>query len=94
MKAEYEVAVGDWNVRHPGGTQHPQAAGKRNTAVVKRFAQSRGLVDPVKKRLGKEEVEPRTYSSGGNEAWIDYYLVSKSLVDRGLVRQRESWQNL
>ena len=30
------------------------------------------------------EVEPRTYRSGGNESWIDYYLVSKSLVDRGL----------
>ena len=76
MKAEYEVVVGDWNVRHPDGTQHPQAAGKRNTAVVRRFAQSRGLVDPLKKRLGKDEVEPRTYSSGGNETWIDYYLVS------------------
>ena len=23
---------------------------------------------------------------GGNESWIDYFLVSKSLVDRGLVR--------
>ena len=61
MKAEYEVVVGDWNVRHPDGTQHSQAAGRRNTAVVRRFAQSRGLVDPLKKRLGKEEVEPRTY---------------------------------
>ena len=86
LKAEYEVVVGDWNVRHPDGIQHPQAAGRRNTAVVRRFAQSRGLVDPLKKRLGKEEVEPRTYFSGGKETWIDYYLVSKSLVDRGLVR--------
>jgi hypothetical protein len=86
MKAEYEVVVGDWNVRHPGGTQHPQAAVRRNTTVVRRFAQSSGLLDPLKKRLGKEEVEPRTYSSGGNETWIDYYLVSKNLVDRRLSR--------
>ena len=54
--------------------------------MVRRFARSRGLVDPLKRRLGKEEVEPRTYFSGGKETWIDYYLVSKSLVDRGLVR--------
>ena len=54
--------------------------------MVRRFAQSRGLVDPLKKRLGKEEVGPRTYFSGRTETWIDYYLVSKSLVDRGLVR--------
>ena len=86
VKAEYEVVVGDWNVRHPDGTPHSKAAGRRNTAVVRRFAQSRGLVDPLKQRLGKEEVEPRTYFSGGKETWIDYYLVSKSLVDRGLVR--------
>ena len=86
MKAEYEVVVGDWNVRHPDDTQYSQAAGRRNTAVVRRFARGRGLVDPLKKRLGKEEVEPRTYSSGGIETWIDYYMVSKSLVDRGLVR--------
>ena len=44
------------------------------------------LPPPLKKRLGKEEAEPRTYNSGWNETWIDYYLVSKSLVDRGLVR--------
>ena len=86
MKAEYEVVVGDWNVRHPDSTQHSQAAGRRNTAVVRRFAKDRGLVDPLKKRLGKGEVEPRTYSSGGIETWIDYYMMSKSLVDRGLVR--------
>ena len=86
VQAEYEVVVGDWNVRHPDGTPHSQAAGRRNTAVVRRFAQSRGLVDPLKERLGKEEVEPRTYFSGETETWIDYYLVSKSLVDRGLVR--------
>ena len=86
MKAEYEVVVGDWNVRHPGGKPSKSAAGRRNTAVVRRFALSRGLVEPLKRRLGWGEVEPRTYSSGGNESWIDYYLVSKSLVDRGLVR--------
>ena len=86
MKAEYEVVVGDWNVRHPDGTQHTQAAGRRNAAVARRFAEGRGLVDPLKRRLGKEEVEPRTYSSGGVETWIDYHMVSKSLVDRGLVK--------
>ena len=51
MKAEYEVVVGDWNVRHPEGKPSKNAAGKRNTAVVRRFAQSRGLVEPLKKRL-------------------------------------------
>ena len=68
MKAEYEVVVGDWNVRHPGGKPSKSAAGKGNTAVVGRFALSRGLVEPLKKRLGLGEVEPRTYSSGGNES--------------------------
>ena len=57
--------------------------------MVRRFAQSRGLVpvEPLKPRLGWGEVEPRAYSSRGNESWIDYYLVGKSLVDRprGLV---------
>ena len=48
VEAEYEVVVGDWNVRHPWGTQHPQAVGRGNTTVVRRFAQSRGLVDPLK----------------------------------------------
>ena len=85
VKAEYEV-VWNWNVRHPDGTQHTQAAGRRNTAVVRRFAEGRGLVDPLKRGLGKEEIEPRTYSSGGIETWIDYYMVSRSLVDRGLVK--------
>jgi len=54
--------------------------------VVQRFAPSRGLVEPPKGRLDWGEVEPRTYRSGENESWIDYYLVSKNLVDRGLVR--------
>ena len=40
--AECEVVVGDWNVRHPDGTQHSRAAGKRNTAVVRRFAKKAG----------------------------------------------------
>ena len=86
MKAEYEVVVGDWNTRHPDGTPHSEAAGRRNTAVARRFAKGRGLVDPLKRRLGKEEVKPRTYIGGGIETRIDYYMVSKSLVDRGLVR--------
>ena len=86
MKAECEVVVGDWNARHPDGTQHSRAAGKRNTAVVRRFAKGRGLVDPLKKRLGKREVEQRAYNNGGIETWIDYYMVSRCLVDRGPVR--------
>ena len=43
-------------------------------------------MDPLKKRLGKREVESRAYSSGGIETWIDYYMVSRCLVDRGPVR--------
>ena len=73
-------------MRHPDGTRHTQIVGRRNTTVVRKFAEGTGLVDPLKRRLGKEEVEPRTYSSGGIETWIDYYMVSKSLVDRGLVK--------
>ena len=80
------MVVGDWNARHPRGKPSSTAAGRRNTAVVQRFALGRGLVEPLKDRLDWGEVEPRTYRSGGNESWIDYYLVSKSLVDRGLVR--------
>ena len=55
MKAEYEVVVGDWNVRHPEGEPSKAAAGKGDTTVVKRFAQSRGLVEPPKKRLDWDE---------------------------------------
>ena len=40
-------------MRHPDGIRHSQAAGRRNTAVVRRFAEGKGLVDPLKKRLGK-----------------------------------------
>jgi hypothetical protein len=77
------VVVGDWNVRYPEGQPSKGAAGRRNTAVVKRFAQGRGLVEPLEPRLGWGVAEPRTYNSGGDESWIDYYLVSKSLVERG-----------
>ena len=31
MKAEYEVVVGDWNVRHPDGEPNKNAAGIRGT---------------------------------------------------------------
>ena len=85
MKAEYEVVVGDWNVRHPRGKPSLAAADRRDTAVVQRFALDRGLVEPLKERLDWGEVEPRTYRSGENESWIDCFMVSKSLVDRGLV---------
>ena len=86
MKAEYEVVVGDWNVRHPRGKPSSTAAGRRNTAVVQRFALGRGLAEPLKERHDWGEVEPRTYMSEENESRIDYYIVSKSLVDMGLVR--------
>ena len=86
MEVAYEVVVGDWNVRHPKGELSKNAAGRGNTTVVRGFAQSKGLVEPLKRRLDWGEVGPRTYSSAGNESWIDYYLVSKSLVDRGLVK--------
>ena len=54
--------------------------------MVQRFALGRGPMESLKERLDWGEVEPRTYRSGGNESWIDYYMVSKDLVDRGLVR--------
>ena len=40
MGVEYEVVVGDWNVRHPRGKPSMTAAGRRGTAVVQRFALS------------------------------------------------------
>ena len=54
--------------------------------MVKRFAQGRGLVEPLEPRLGWGVAKRKTYNSGGNESWIDYYLVSRSLVERGLVK--------
>ena len=39
MEAGYEVVAGDWNIRHPRGKPNRNAAGRRNTAVVQRFAQ-------------------------------------------------------
>ena len=77
MKAEYEVLADEWNGRHPGGKPRKSATGRRNTAAAQRFALSRGLVEPLKGRLGWDEVESRTYRSGGNGSGIDYYLVSK-----------------
>ena len=77
MKAEYEVVLGDWNVRHPVDEPSKDAAGRWNTAVVRRFAQSRGLVEPPKRRLDWGGVEPRTYISGGNESWIDLVLLGE-----------------
>ena len=53
MEAGYEVVVGDWNVRHIGGKARKWAAGRRNTSVVQGFAQSRGLVEPLKGRLDR-----------------------------------------
>ena len=38
VMAEYEVVVGDWNVRSPSGRASTSAAGKRSTAMVSRFA--------------------------------------------------------
>ena len=89
MEAGYEVVVGDWDVRRPGGKPSNNAAGRRNTAVVDRFARSRGLVGPLKEKLDWSGPEPTTYRSGKNESWIDYYLVSSKLVDRGLVKAAE-----
>ena len=88
MNAEYEVVVGDWNVKNPGGRASKNADGRRNTAMVQRFAVQRGLIDPLKPRLDSSEVEPETYVSGERRSWIhvDYYLVSKKLEDRGLIR--------
>ena len=62
--AEYEVVVGDWNVRSPSGRASTSAAGKRNTAMVRRFAVQRELVDPLKTRLDWGEEEPVRYTSG------------------------------
>ena len=60
MKAEYEVVVGDWNVRHPDGEPSKNAAGitKRNTAVVRRFAQSRG---PGRAQQTQDALKPSMY---------------------------------
>ena len=87
VMAEYEVVVGDWNVKSPGGKASKNADGKRNTVMVKRFAVQRGLIEPLKPRLDWthwSEVEPVTYVSGERRTWIDYYPVSKKLEDRGL----------
>ena len=68
VKAEYEMVVGDWNVRHSEGGSSKNTPGGRSTTVVRRFALSTGLVEPLKKRLGWGEADPRTYGSGGNES--------------------------
>jgi len=86
VNAEYEVVVGDWNVKNPGDRASKGADGRRNTAMVQRFAVQRGLIEPLKPILGGGEVEPVTYVSGERRTWIDYYLVSKKLEDRGLIR--------
>ena len=86
VKAEYEVVVGDWNIRHPGGQESKNADSKRNTAMVRRFALQRGLIEPLKPRLKWGEMAPATYASGENKSWTEYYLVSKKLEDRGLIR--------
>ena len=84
--AEYEVVVGDWNVRSPSGRASTSVACKRDSAMVRSFAIQRGLVDPLKTRMDWDEEEPEIYTSGERRTWIDYYLVSKKLDGRGLIR--------
>ena len=86
VRAEYEVVVGDWNMRSPSGRVSTSVVGKRNTAMVQRFATQRGLVDPLSPRLDRGEEELVTHVSGERENWIDCYPVSKKLEDKGLVR--------
>ena len=73
-------------MRNPRGRASTSAAGRRNTSMVSRFATKRGLVDPLKSRMNRGEEEPVTYTSGVRRTWIDYFLVSKKLENRGLVR--------
>ena len=56
-RSEYEVVVGDWNVRNPRERASTSAAGRRNTAMVSKFATKRGLVDPLKSRMDRGEEE-------------------------------------
>ena len=44
------------------------------------------MIDPLKTRLDWGEEAPVTYTSGERRTRIDYYLVSKKLEDRGLIR--------
>ena len=73
-------------MRGPSDRVSTSADGRRNTAMVQRFAAQRGLVDPLKPRLDWGEEEPVTYVSGDRRTWIDYCLVCKKLEDRGLFR--------
>ena len=83
---EYEVVVGDWNVRSRSGMASTSAADKMNTAMVRRFAVQREPGDPLKTRTDWDEEEPVTYTRGETGTWIDSFLVSKKLEDRGLIR--------
>ncbi len=90
LKCEYVIVAGDWNTNPPGvGNGRGEietASARRDRLRVEGFAAELGLVEPLQGRLKEGDWMPVTCVSGDRRSWIDYYLVSKRAVDRGLVR--------
>jgi hypothetical protein len=92
--AEYVIIGGDANTTPPDlemarSCTDVKADHVRDTVAMAQFCERQQLVEPYR-ALGHDEV-PQTWrgrgESSGNWSWIDYWLVSKRMVDRGLVRK-------
>ena len=93
-KAEYVIIGGDANTTPPDlemarSCADVKAHHVRDTEGMAQFCERQQLVEPYR-AMGHDEV-PQTWrgrgNSSGNWSWIDYWLVSKRMVDRGLVRK-------
>ena len=93
-RAEYVIIGGDANTTPPDlemarSCKKVRADHVRDTERMAQFCERQKLVEPYR-ALGHDKV-PQTWrgrgESAGNWSWIDYWLVSKKMVDRGLVRK-------
>lgn len=101
LKADYIVVGGDWNTCPPGAVRargsEPTSENRKSTEAVEKWMGELALVEPlsrpderalqkVKNRLGGADPNKvRTYHGAGS-SWIDYFLVSRSMDERGLIR--------
>lgn len=100
--ATYNIIGMDWNSCPPGRgsarSGKDEIELRRDRAEVEMFAQELALVEPMqelhdetREAAGGSRIEPRTWKGTGENAglwsWIDYWLVTKKLVQRGLVRR-------
>lgn len=93
MGAEYLIVGGDANCTPPQmeaarSSSRIKTNHIKDTQMMEEFCEELQLVEPYR-ALGHEEI-PRTWAGRGKRmgewSWIDYWLVSRKLIDRGLIK--------